>query len=70
MMHHPVFSVGIVRCALPPAMVRIVLQLVQPGPAPESRSRLAGTVNLHSRVIRQEARDCGRDRCIYDENKL
>ncbi|RPI35805.1 MAG: hypothetical protein EHM53_13380 [Methanoregulaceae archaeon] len=51
MMHYLVFSVNHVGCALPVAIVRIVLQMVQLDPAPESRHRLAGTVNLHGQVI-------------------
>ena len=51
MMHHLMFSVDHVRCALPLDTVRIVLQMVQLGPAPESRPGLAGTVNLHGQII-------------------
>ncbi|MDD1681760.1 MAG: chemotaxis protein CheW [Methanoregula sp.] len=51
MMHHLLFSVDHVRCALPLTSVRIVLQMVQLGPAPESRAGLAGTVNLHGQII-------------------
>jgi purine-binding chemotaxis protein CheW len=51
MMHHLLFSVDHMRCALPLTSVRIVLQMVQLGPAPESRTGLAGTVNLHGQII-------------------
>jgi len=51
MIHHLLFSVDHVRCALPLTSVRIVLQMVQLGPAPGSRPGLAGTVNLHGQII-------------------
>lgn len=51
MMHHLLFSVDRVRCALPLATVRIVLQMVQPGPAMESHPGLFGTVNFHGQII-------------------
>ncbi|MFA5268497.1 MAG: chemotaxis protein CheW [Methanoregula sp.] len=51
MMHHLLFSVDRVQCALPLDNIRIVLQMVQLGPAPESRPDLAGTVNLHGQII-------------------
>src|SRR5512136_2830563 len=51
MMHHLLFTGDNVRCALPLATVRIVLQMVQLGPVPESRNALAGTVNFHGQVI-------------------
>jgi len=51
MMHHLLFSVDRVQCALPLDNIRIVLQMVQLGPAPESQPDLAGTVNLHGQII-------------------
>jgi purine-binding chemotaxis protein CheW len=51
MMHYLLFSVDGVRCALPLAIVRIVIQMVQLGPVQESRPGLAGTVNLHGQII-------------------
>jgi purine-binding chemotaxis protein CheW len=45
------FSVDHVQCALPLGTVRIVLQMVQLGPAPKSHPGLAGTVNLHGQII-------------------
>ena len=51
MMHHLLFSVDRRQCAIPLEKVRIVLQMVMLGPAPESRPELAGTVNLHGQVI-------------------
>jgi len=51
MMNHLLFSVDRVRCAIPLDKVRIVLQMVLLGPAPESRPDLAGTVNLHGQII-------------------
>jgi chemotaxis signal transduction protein len=51
MMRHLLFSVDDVRCALPLAIVRVVLQMVQLGPAPKPRPGLAGTVDLHGQII-------------------
>jgi chemotaxis signal transduction protein len=51
MMRHLMFSVDHIRCALPLTSVRIVLQMVQLGPAPKSRKGLVGTVNLHGQII-------------------
>ena len=51
MIRHLLFSVGRMRCALPLTAVRIVIQMVQLGPVPESRPCLAGTVNLHGQII-------------------
>jgi len=51
MMHHLLFSVDHVRCALPLTIVRIVIQMVHLYPVPESRPGLAGTVNLHGQII-------------------
>jgi chemotaxis signal transduction protein len=51
MMHHLLFSVDHVRCALPLTIVRIVIQMVHLDPVPESRPGLAGTVNLHGQII-------------------
>jgi len=51
MTRHLMFSVDHIRCALPLTSVRIVLQMVQLGPAPESRKGLVGTVNLHGQII-------------------
>jgi purine-binding chemotaxis protein CheW len=51
MMHHLLFSVDHVRCALPLARVRIVIQMVQLAPVPETRPWLAGTINLHGQII-------------------
>jgi chemotaxis signal transduction protein len=51
MMHHLFFSVDLVRCALPLASVRVVLQMVQLGPVAESRPGLAGSINLHGQII-------------------
>lgn len=51
MMNHLLFSVDGLQCAIPLDKVRIVLQMVLLGPAPESRPELAGTVNLHGQII-------------------
>lgn len=51
MMRHLLFSVDHTQCAIPLDTVRIVLQMVQLGPAPDSRPGLAGTVNLHGQII-------------------
>lgn len=53
MIHHLLFSVDTVRCALPLRSVRIVLQMVQPGPAPSGNVKPmpVGTVNLHGTII-------------------
>jgi len=53
MIHHLLFSVDDVRCALPLRTVRIVLQMVQLGPAPSGNSQPvpAGTVNLHGLIV-------------------
>lgn len=51
MMHHLLFSVDHMRCALPLVTVRIVLQMVQTGPVPEPRPGLFGTVNFHGQII-------------------
>jgi chemotaxis signal transduction protein len=53
MIHHLLFSVDDVRCALPLGTVRIVLQMVQLGPAPSGNGQPvpAGTVNLHGLII-------------------
>jgi chemotaxis signal transduction protein len=51
MMHHLLFSVDHVRCALPLTIVRIVIQMVHLDPVPESRPDLAGTVNFHRQII-------------------
>jgi len=53
MIHHLLFSVDDVRCALPLKTVRIVLQMVQLGPAPSGNGQPvpAGTVNLHGLIV-------------------
>lgn len=51
MMRHLLFSVDHVPCALPLADIRIVIQMVQLGRPPGSRSGPAGTVNLHGQII-------------------
>jgi purine-binding chemotaxis protein CheW len=51
MMHHLLFSVDRVRCAIPLAGTRLVIQMVQLGPAPEIRPGQAGSINLHGQVI-------------------
>lgn len=53
MIHHLLFSVDTVQCALPLRMVRIVLQMVQLGPVPSGSGQPVptGTVNLHGTII-------------------
>lgn len=51
MIHHLLFSVGNVQCALPLKSVRVVLQMVQLGPAETTKPAAAGTVNLHGQII-------------------
>jgi purine-binding chemotaxis protein CheW len=51
MMHHLLFSVDHIPCALPLASIRIVLQMVQLAPVSEPRPGLVGTVNLHGQII-------------------
>ena len=51
MMHHLLFSVDHIRCALPLATVRVVLQMVQLIPLSESRHGVAGSINLHGQII-------------------
>jgi len=51
MKHHLLFSVDDVQCAIALTRVRVVLQMVQLDPVPESRPGLAGTVNLHGQII-------------------
>lgn len=51
MMRHLLFSVDHVQCALPLESIRIVLQMVQPGSAPELPSGASGTVDLHGQII-------------------
>ncbi|OPX62972.1 MULTISPECIES: chemotaxis protein CheW [unclassified Methanoregula] len=53
MINHLLFSVDDVQCALPIRTVRIVLQMVQLGPAPSGNGQPvpAGTVNLHGLIV-------------------
>lgn len=51
MMHHLLFTVDSVRCAIPLSTVRIVIQMVETGPAAEARPGPVGTINLHGQVI-------------------
>jgi len=51
MMNHLLFSVDGIPCALPLADVRIVIPMVQPGPAPGQRPGLYGTLNFHGQII-------------------
>lgn len=51
MIYPLLFSVDDVRCALPLRSVRIVLQMVQLGPAEKKNPAPAGTVNLHGQII-------------------
>ena len=45
------FSTGGVRCALPLASIQSVIQMMAMEPPPDTRRELAGTVNLHGRIV-------------------
>ncbi len=51
MLRHLFFSAGDIRCALPLETVRVVLPMVELGPAPGSCPRAAGSMNLHGQII-------------------
>jgi chemotaxis signal transduction protein len=51
MMRHLLFSVDHIRCAIPLAGIRIVLQMVQLTPPAEPQPGLAGSINLHGQII-------------------
>jgi purine-binding chemotaxis protein CheW len=51
MMRHLLFSVDTIRCAIPLASIRIVLQMVQLTPVSASMPGPAGSINLHGQVI-------------------
>jgi len=51
MMNQLLFSVDGIPCALPLADVRIVIQMVQPGPARDGRPGLCGTLDYHGQII-------------------
>jgi chemotaxis signal transduction protein len=50
MMHHLLFSVDNVQCAIPIASTRIVVQMVQMQPGPGLPGS-AGSINLHGQII-------------------
>ena len=70
MMHYPEFSVGHVRYALRPDMVRIVLQIVHMVLHRNHGHDLKEGSICMGRLFRPESRAEGRDKCIYDENNL
>ena len=50
-MNNLFFSVDGIPCALPLSRVRIVIRMVQPEPARETRPGLCGTLDFHGQII-------------------
>lgn len=51
MVQHFIFMAGDVRCAIPLADIRSVIQMIEMTPAAGPHLGLAGAVNIHGRVL-------------------